>query len=351
MRRIVPLLFFFGSTFGLSAQDLHYSMFDMAPLSVNPALTGAYEGTARAGVIYRDQWASFLDEQFRTPTFYVDAPIIQGFRPNDWVGVGINFFSDQAGFSNLQTNGALLSASYHFAVNKDATTYLTLGLQGGRISREIDLMNNNLVFEDELPNQVGGGGLGLGNGADRMGGESANFFDFNAGLMLRSQINESNDLEIGVAAAHIFEPEYGFLSGATGGGGGGDEGGDTRPIRLLVHGQLRNQISTKWSVTPMVLFQHTSGSSEFTIQGLGGYAINDKVDLEFGAGFRFDDAVFVRAGATVTENLRVAASYDINTSSLSDVSNGQGGFELAAWYIFKIFKQPDVDPAIFCPQL
>lgn len=41
----------------------------------------------------------------------------------------------------------------------------------------------------------------------------------------------------------------------------------------------------------------------------------------------------------------------MNVSSLSEVSNFQGGFEIAGYYILKIYKKPKISPAILCPQL
>ena len=50
------------------------------------------------------------------------------------------------------------------------------------------------------------------------------------------------------------------------------------------------------------------------------------------------------------KDLRVALSYDINTSPLNTATNYQGAFEIAAWYIIKIFKDPEVKQAILCPK-
>ena len=153
----------FGS---LSAQDIHFSLYNMSPLTLNPAHTGAFSGTIRIGGIYRDQWASFLGNQFVTPSFYIDSPIIRGFRDNDWVGVGMAIYSDEAGTSRLQTSATMFSAAYHLGLNKKGTSILTLGLQGGNVQRRVRF-GEGTRFEDELPDNIGGGGLGQGNSVDR----------------------------------------------------------------------------------------------------------------------------------------------------------------------------------------
>ena len=46
----------FGST--LLSQDIHYSQFYNAPLTLNPALTGIFRGDIRFQANYRNQWRS-----------------------------------------------------------------------------------------------------------------------------------------------------------------------------------------------------------------------------------------------------------------------------------------------------
>ena len=112
----------------LSAQDIHWSMYNMSPLTLNPANTGAFSGTFRIGGIYRDQWASVIaSNPYRTPSFYIDAPIVRGFGKNDWIGIGAMLYSDEAGSGQLGTTSTQFSASYHLAMNKKATSILTFG--------------------------------------------------------------------------------------------------------------------------------------------------------------------------------------------------------------------------------
>jgi len=96
------LLFFTGL---VQAQDIHYSLYNMSPLSLNPAHTGAYNGTYRIGGIYRDQYRSITSQQYSTPMIYVDAPILTvGKKQLHWLGVGGMFYQDNAGLAALKTN-------------------------------------------------------------------------------------------------------------------------------------------------------------------------------------------------------------------------------------------------------
>ena len=66
-----------------------------------------------------------------------------------------------------------------------------------------------------------------------------------------------------------------------------------------------------------------------------------------GIGYRTSDAVIATAGLELIESIRLAVSYDINTSPLNVVTNGNGAFEVSIQYIGQIarsFKQ--VEPKI-----
>ena len=339
------------------SQDLHFSMFNMSPLTMNPAFTGAFEGTARVGGIYRDQWASFLQNQFTTPSFYLDVPLMRGLRKQDWIGVGAVMFNDKAGTADMEFVGSLLSASYHMGLGKDGRHLLTFGLQGGSSQRRIDLMADGLKFADELDKQVGGGGLGIGNGFDRKAGDEVSFLDFSFGAMLRSKISDKDQLEMGVSFNHISRPRYGFIGSGQGQGQGpgqgpgqGNRDGARRPMRSTLHGKLVHRMSELLYLEPSFIFQTTGGAMEFGIQALAGYKINNDFTLRAGPGMRLGDAAQVIIGADY-QDLRVGICYDVNISPLSEVSNFQGGFELAAQYIIKIYKKPKINPAILCPQL
>ncbi len=330
------------------AQDIHFTMYDMSPLTLNPAHTGAFSGTVRIGGIYRDQWASVIDRQYQTPSFYADAPILPGFRQQDWIGVGLTFLTDRAGSANLRNNASMLSASYHFAFDADRKTVLTLGVQGGTTSRRLDILSTDLKFADEIDAGLGGGGLGAGNSPDRETNDETSALDINAGLMLRQRLGGNDHFELGFAMHHINNPEYNFLSNAGGSNNNNDE--NNRPARTTIHGRYYTELTDIFSLTPSFLFQSTAGTSEIALQALGGMKINEDFTLQFGPGYRFEDAVQVMAGVKY-KNLTVRLAYDINTSPLSGVSNGQGGFEIAANYIIKINKDPEVPTATLCPAL
>ena len=355
------ILFF--STATITAQDIHFSLFNMSPLTMNPAQTGAFEGTARVGGIYRDQFASFLQNQFTTTIFYVDAPIIRGLGKYDWVGVGFTNIDDQAGDLGLQRTGQLFSASYHRSLSKrNADHVLTLGIQAGTIGRKLDFASIQLgnVISDFNRDVIQLEGTtrdrGLDNTASNVNPETS-FFDISAGLMLRSVLNDRTRLEVGVAGIHLTGSDNPLLNETI--RDTVDMNGNTvvaddeykQPFLFNLHGRLRYQLTDKWTLTPGVLARTTEGTPpEIIVQTWAGRQINDDFDLNVGLAYRFADAAQVLLGLDYLKDLKIALSYDLNLSSLNTISDYQGGFELAASYIIKLYKQPDTNPTILCPK-
>jgi len=128
--RFSRLLFFFAfalSTLTLGAQDTHFPLHNYAPLWVNPANTGAFSGSIRAGGVHRGQW--FGLNGIQTSNLYADAPLAFGFRKQDWVGVGFNFITDDAGEFDITSTFFGFSGAYHLSLDKKRTNILTLGVQ------------------------------------------------------------------------------------------------------------------------------------------------------------------------------------------------------------------------------
>lgn len=351
MKRIlIPFLFLIGLV-PLNAQDFHYTLFNMAPLSLNPALTGAFLGTVRIGGIYRDQWGfGYLSEQFQTPSFYVDAPIIKGIGKLDWIGVGGMFLSDQAGRAGLSTTQFTASVSYHWSLNKDRTSVLTVGVGLGSIQKRIDIGSGNtsFFFGDELQNVVGTNNDPNPTGNDRaMSNPSSSGFNVNAGLMFRRTFSEKVAMELGAGVNQLTRPRLGLLTTDP----NAQNDGERLNFVYQAHLNVSLAFNEQLSLVPSVFFRSIDGGgSNTSLQALLGYKINPKQDisLSLGPGYRFGDAGHIIAGVD-WKQLRVRAAYDITFSSLANTSGNQGSLDIAAYYIIRISKRPQVPPAILCP--
>ncbi len=332
-----------------SAQDIHFTQYNMSPMTLNPANAGRFEGTARIGGIYRSQWSSVINNPYSTPSAWVDAPIIRGFRSKDWVGVGLMLYQDRAGSAGLTHGAFKFGATYHFAFGKKGNTVLSIGGHYGGEQRRIDI--NRLQFADGFNNQ---GeyvpALSMDNG--RVLG-SANYNDIDLGAVFFSKLNKTMDFHMGFSIYHFTRPNYSLIGGgASPGPGPAPQQGFARlPRRYVTHGQFNMALSNRVSLSPTFLYQTMEGNDEIIVQGMAGYLFNEEKDitLRAGVGYRLSDAVNVLVGAKI-KDLTIGAAYDINISDLTIVSNYRGGFEIAANYIIKIYKPTVVKPKVLCPR-
>ena len=142
-------------TSSVSAQDKHFTQFYAAPMSLNPALTGAMEGSYRVGAIYRDQWRKALDEPIKTFSMFADLRFDRRGKKNsdDAIGLGLMFFNDKVGVVDFSTTQIAISLAYHKALGASRRQFLTVGLQGGLSQRNVNY--SSLNFHDQFDGNTG----------------------------------------------------------------------------------------------------------------------------------------------------------------------------------------------------
>src|ERR1700685_10777 len=95
--KTLVLTFFCIALLGITgkSQDPGFSQFFASPLTLNPALTGKFNGVLRIAGNYRNQWPA-INNAFITSTVSVDAPILANKLPvNDTWGIGLMGMTDK----------------------------------------------------------------------------------------------------------------------------------------------------------------------------------------------------------------------------------------------------------------
>ncbi len=328
------LILLMATPFALSAQDIHFTQFTYAPLSVSPAQTGLFEGTYRIGGLYRSQWNSGVKNGYQTPVLYVDLPI-KGLRKQDWIGLGVNFARDASGLAALTNTGIGLNAAYHIGMDPKGQNVLSLGGSVGFMQRSVN--RDQLKFQD---------GLLLLNPAlsqdlKNISETGISYRDFNLGANFRSKMSKTSTLNLGVSLEHAFTPKYNLVTPTA----------SKLPRRLNIYATVEAAVSKRFSVFPALIYRSAGGTNETMLQAVGGLKLDPKKNLMLrgGVGYRFGDALQVLGGIDFGD-IRVGASYDYTTSSLRANTKAQDGFEIAVAYIGKIFKKPNPPAAILCPK-
>ena len=185
-------LFVFATVMPLlsAGQDYIYSQFYNAPIYLNPALTGQFEGDIRISAIYRNQWTG-LSGDFS----YMNASADLNLRKIN-SGIGLVFNRSSEGTAYLQKNNIALSYSY--IIGGDDYT-LSFGLQGGITNQKLNW--DRLVFGDQI--DVTAGIIpGIISGAERPNVDSRFYFDAAAGSNLVYK-----NFMIGVGLHHLNRPD------------------------------------------------------------------------------------------------------------------------------------------------
>jgi len=310
------------------AQDVHFTQFDATPLTLNPALTGAFSGDVRASVIYRDQWRSAMGGKaaFKTYAASVDLPIVKDISVDDYLAAGLQVYNDRAGDAGLNNFSALLSVAYHKYLGTNAKSVLSVGLQGGYSSRNLDV--SKLYFGDEYSS-----GQWMQGTSSQFGylGNGYQTFVINGGISFAQKIGERSGFNVGVGVNNINQPL---------------ESIDSRDVTDDVNLKMRYTaqlgaiigVNDRFSVRPAVLFQSQASAAEIVGGAEFNYKLGDDPTLPdatgvfAGAWYRHQDAIMITAGVEFM-NFRVGIAYDYNTSALGDYSKGNGGFELMIRYI------------------
>ncbi len=314
----------------LFAQDIHFSQASNSPLTLNPALTGA-SGVAQAIVNYRTQWRS-VATPYNTMAASFEMRLNEGSRRKKGIfAMGVNFYKDQAGDLKLTTTNANLNMAYHLIIDKKST--IGCGIYGGFGQRSITTSTGKWASQFN----------GDYYDANLQSGESVfadkiNYFDVGTGFVYTYKgsenymtSNNQKDFNIGFAVYHLNRPDYSFMSA------------NNEQLYMRFSGFANAIIgisNTRNSLMPAIYFQRQRTATEFLFGTYWRYRIQEasKVTgfnkgsyLSLGAFYRTNDA-FVAKVLFEMMDYSVGFAYDINVSSLANVSKTKGGFEIFLKY-------------------
>ena len=335
MRKFLFSALFVTALSALKAQDPNFSQFFASPLTLNPALTGKFDGMFRVAGNYRNQWPT-INNAFTTATVSLDASILRGMIPDyDQFGVGIMAFTDKSGNGVLQNNFLALSTAYHKALDENGFHQIGLGFQGTYVNKRLDI--TGLKFESMLRADGFTGLLDESFSSDQI---KLSYFDMNLGVLYNGTSDGANNFYLGASMYHVNRPKETFKQG-----------------NYLLEPRLTLQAGAMVPVGEYNAFHFSANHSRQanatnTVVG-GAYMINVAQDLNapsnlyLGSWYRFGDAIIPYVGLEFGE-FQLGATYDVNTSSLKPASNMRGGAEISLIYIKK-YSDPNVKK-LNCPK-
>ncbi len=316
---IVALCAFF---FSANGQNYHFSQFYAQPVTLNPALSGAFDGIFRATTDYRSQWQS-VTVPYQTFGASVDGAVYRNNRRQELIGLGVAFNTDKAGDVEYSSMQALLSMSYIKYVGRRGRHKIGIGAYGGFINNVFDYYAAR--WDDQF---VNGMYLPSNPSNDIFATDKQFFFDCGAGVFWSYTPNKTNTFQLAVSASHLNMPEDAFGNSFT-----------KLPIRYNAHFFSRIMLTRDLALQPMVYTSWQRKFSEYTFgtnieyfQRKNSYT----TVFSFGGGlfYRWNDALIANFFFD-WQNLRLGVSYDLNTSPFVTATHVRGGFEITLSYIFR----------------
>jgi type IX secretion system PorP/SprF family membrane protein len=326
------------TSFGASAQDIHFSQFYEAPLLRNPSLAGLFSGDMRIQSIYRTQWQS-VTVPYQTGSLSGEFKLPIG-KSYDYITVGGEILYDKAGTIALTATHVLPVINYHKSLSDERNMYISLGFMGGIVQRSLDpsKITTNSQFDGNQYNSS------LSNG-ETFNSSSYSYFDGNAGMSFNTQLGDREDdnMFVGIAYQHF-----------------------NKPSNISFYSNPTDELTPKWVYSAGVRMTTTADSyitfqGDYSTQGpytelIAGGLLTKKLDdeedakqlISGGVFLRWDDAV-IPVAKLEAKPLSVSVSYDINISQLTSASSGRGGFEMALSYQ-TYFETNSSKDAVRCPR-
>ncbi|WP_276134674.1 PorP/SprF family type IX secretion system membrane protein [Polluticoccus soli] len=325
------------------AQDPHYTQYFASPLTLNPALTGLTQCDLRLAANYRNQWASVSTNPYITGTVSFDMATMKDKLNNgDAVGFGVIGLFDRSGLGGLQNITIGVSAAYHKAFGVEKQHTISGGIQGSLVQKNIDF--TKLKFEDQFDRMTGSTPY---NTSENVGNSDLTYPDFNLGLMYSGRVSDHATAYAGLSVYHLTQPVESFL-------------GEDHKIHSRYTGYLGGSFDLNENIVLFAsgLYQTQAAAHEILAGAAVGFVLNPGHDEEFvkntllylGGWYRYGDAVSPYIGFEWSK-MKLGISYDVNVSSFSPATNGNGGYEISLIFNGCINKREFTrTPNVSCPR-
>lgn len=331
LQLLIPVLLLGGIS--LFSQDIHFSQFYNAPLTLNPALTGISKGDIRLTTLYRSQWKA-ANSPFETFNVSAEKKFYAITHDKWWFSAGVNAFHDEAGVGDLTNNSFGLTGS--FTRQLDKYSFLTAGLTMGFGQRGFN--EGSFSFDNQWNGTVFDPTRGTNEFFDAT---NIFYFDLGAGVNVRKQWRRKRSkFDFGMGFFHLNQPNLAFY----------DNDKSKLPIRSSFYAIPSIQVNPKGDVVGAFTAQ-TQGEYFEALANVGyrhylSTQRSKEISVQFAFGYRFNSFgdAFMPAIEVDYHDLMVGFSWDLNVSDFAEASRHRGGPELAIRYIIhkvypiKLFK-------------
>ena len=296
-------------------QDLHFSQYYNAPMLVNPANTGFNpDFDFRAGVNYRNQWAS-VGSPYKTMSAWGDVKLLGNRIENGWVGLGGMLWKDQAGSGSLTGTTGLVSLAYHQMLGYNSL--LSGGFSVGYTQKRIDV--TKLTFDDQWNGVFFDANI---SSLEPFATNQVSYVDLQAGINYAYFASENFYFNTGVSVMHINTPRETFFDASV------SNNEISRRYNVFLNASVK--VADTWILNPNIYVSMVGNSKEILAginanRDLGDYGARQ---LIMGVYYRNNDAIIPLFGYQIND-LKMTFNYDATISSLSKSNLTRGAYEIS----------------------
>ena len=289
MKKIYSIvLMVFGLHAAFAQQDAQYTQYMYNMSVINPAYTTSTESIINFGGFYRSQWTG-VDGAPTTSNFFIHSPI------SDKMEAGISIVSDDIGDIVNESN---VFADLAYKIDMEEKGTLSFGVKVGATFFNVDY--NGLEFES--------GDMFT----DPLFMENLNRTNFNMGI---GMYYNTDNYYIGFSVPTLLKGKH--LD---------EENGRYRGVEnphMFLTGGYVFDLSSELKFKPAFMLKGVKGAP-LSLDVTGNVLYNNRI--EFGVGYRTDDAVMGLFNILVTPELKMGYAYDYTLSNHGPYSNGSHEF-------------------------
>lgn len=266
------------------AQDPQFSQFYSSPLTLNPALTGNFNGTTRFISNIRSQNADY-NNAYNTKTASVDFKVLSNkIKQLDRLSMGVLFLSDQTGNKILTNNHLGVSLAYMKALDQEQKRSLSVGFQATYNNKRFN--SANALLEDQI---TPGGNINISGDNILNNGLSKTAVDVNAGILYQYAPTSEHLYYIGGSLFNILQTQKGFGNNTS-----------AVPIRKTIHGGMMSPVGYAGTFHASFHFQQQKEFNQLLIGGAYSHYIKDAlrsyIEVYLGAWYRTDQSIIPYIG-------------------------------------------------------
>ncbi|NLP58796.1 type IX secretion system membrane protein PorP/SprF [Lutibacter sp. B1] len=285
MKKIILLFItLFSITTSWAQQDAQYTQYMYNMSVINPAYTTDNIGVINLGALHRTQWVG-VNGSPKSSNIFVHTPI------NEKIEVGFSFVNDDIGNVVKENN---LYADFAYKLDLEESGNLSFGLKTGVTFFDVNF--NDFVLESG----------DVFTDPDFEENINKSFFNIGAGVYYNT-----DNYYIGLSVPNILNGEY--LDRKNGKYQG------TEQTHVFLTGGYVFDINDLVKLKPAFMAKTVEGA-DLSVDITANVLYKDRI--EFGIGYRFDDAISGLVNFRATPELRVGYAYDHTTSNLGPFSSG-----------------------------